>query len=169
MFLCSYSGLHCTTISGHAKGVDCRAGHRLGGTPANHSWNAVLIDGEWQMVDSHWASRYVLADRNVPENLIYEYDDFYFLPEPQQLVLSHLPDDPAWQLLQKPITIEYFDELPLVKSQFFKTGSLLLAQLHGTVRTHRGDLVITLGFTKPNVLYTYKVTSVETGEEVVKG
>lgn len=42
--------------------------------------------------------RYLQSERNTPENLVYEYDDFYFVPEPMQLVYSHCPEDPAWQL-----------------------------------------------------------------------
>ena len=82
----SYAGLFCMTISGWAKGVEYRPGAPLTSAPLNHSWNAVSIDGSWQLVDSHWATRYLQSEKNTPDNLVYEYDDFYFVPEPAHLV-----------------------------------------------------------------------------------
>ena len=88
--------------------------------PTNHSWNAVYIDGNWQLVDTHWATRsvdivnylketvfnesvlalrYLQSERNTPENLVYQYDDFYFIPEPTHLIYSHCPEDIQWQLV----------------------------------------------------------------------
>jgi len=65
--------MHCVTLAGWAKGVDYKPGAPITSTPPNHSWNAVLIDGNWQLVDCHWATRYLQAERNTPESLVYEY------------------------------------------------------------------------------------------------
>ncbi|VEL29285.1 unnamed protein product [Protopolystoma xenopodis] len=82
--MCSYSGIYCKTISGYAKGVDYLPGDGFSGQPPNHSWNVIFIQGSWQLVDAHWATRYLSFGHNVPENVVYEYDDFYFIMEPQQ-------------------------------------------------------------------------------------
>ena len=56
----SYAGLHCVTLSGWAKGVEYKPGMPITtSTAPNHSWNAVFVDGNWQLVDSHWATRYL--------------------------------------------------------------------------------------------------------------
>lgn len=165
----SYAGLYAVTIIGWAKGVDSRPGTRFQGTPANHSWNAVFVNGSWQLVDAHWATRYLLADKNVPENLVYEYDDFYFLCEPQQAVFSHLPEDALWQLLARPVSLEQWESFPLTKSQFFKTGMDFMRQMHGTVQTKGGRLQMQLGYWRPNTLFTYKLQWGETLEEVYRG
>ena len=81
-----YAGLHCVAISGYAKGVDYFPGDQFQGLPANHSWNAVFIKGSWQLVDAHWATRYLSSGVNMQDNVVYEYDDFYFLMEPQQVM-----------------------------------------------------------------------------------
>lgn len=57
-------------LTGFAKGLDYRPGDKFKGTEFNHSWNAVYIDDNWYLVDSHWATRYLVSDKNVPENLV---------------------------------------------------------------------------------------------------
>lgn len=71
--------------------------------------------------------RFLRSEHNSPENLVYEYDDFYFITEPDQLCLTHYPEDPVWLLLKAPIlTKEKFEEYPLLKSYFFTSGMHLL-------------------------------------------
>ena len=127
----SYSGLYCVTISGWAKGVEYRPGAPITSGPINHSWNAVCIDGNWQLVDSHWATRYLQSEKNTPDNLVYEYDDFYFLPEPGNLIYSHCPEEPSWQLVYPAIGRADYEDYPLVKSFFFNVGMLFLQQNQG--------------------------------------
>ncbi|KAF8560968.1 Kyphoscoliosis peptidase [Paragonimus westermani] len=154
--MCSYSNIHCITVSGYAKGVDYLPGDRFSGLPSNHSWNVIHIRGSWQLVDAHWAARYLSSGRNIPENVVYEYDDFYFMMEPQQAVYSHFPEDPRWQLLPVPLTLKQFESLPLTKSQFFKCAIDFLEQHHGVVYTQDGRLRMTLGFWRPGG-FTYKL------------
>ncbi|KAA3679360.1 uncharacterized protein DEA37_0007688 [Paragonimus westermani] len=96
------------------------------------------------------------SGRNIPENVVYEYDDFYFMMEPQQAVYSHFPEDPRWQLLPVPLTLKQFESLPLTKSQFFKCAIDFLEQHHGVVYTQDGRLRMTLGFWRPGG-FTYKL------------
>ena len=70
VFLSSYAGLYCTVLTGFAKGLDYRPGDKFKGSEYNHSWNAVYIDGNWYLVDSHWATRYLISEKNMPENLV---------------------------------------------------------------------------------------------------
>lgn len=67
---CRYAGLFCTVLTGFAKGLDYRPGDKFKGTEYNHSWNAVYIDNNWYLVDSHWATRYLISEKNMPENLV---------------------------------------------------------------------------------------------------
>lgn len=144
------------TLSGWAKGVDYKPGMSITSTPPNHSWNAVFVDGNWQLVDCHWATRYLQSERNTPENLVYEYDDFYFLTEPSMLIYSHLPEEPNWQLLHPVRSRTEYEEYPLVKSFFFTIGMQFLQQNRGIVFTKRGVVTLTLGFTQPTA-FTFKL------------
>lgn len=156
------------TLSGWAKGVDYRPGAPITSTPINHSWNACFIDGNWQLVDSHWATRYLQSERNTPENLVYEYDDFYFMPEPWHLIYSHCPEDPSWQLVHPAVSRAQYEEFPLVKSFFFSIGMRFLKQNQGIVYTRNGILTLTLAFNRP-AAFTFKLGYGEKMSESVHG
>lgn len=166
--LCNYSGVHCVTLSGWAKGVDYRPGAPICSGPVNHSWNAAFIDGSWQLVDSHWATRYLQSERNTPENLVYEYDDFYFLSEPSQLIYSHCPEEPGWELLHPARSRAEYEDYPLVKSFFFNVGMQFLTQNHGVIYTKRGIMTMTLGFTRPTS-FTFKMAYGDNMAEAIQG
>ena len=131
-------------------------------------WNAIYIDGNWQLVDCHWATRYLQTEQKTPESLVYEYDDFYFLTEPSMLIYSHLPEEPVWQLLHPARSKLEYEEYPLVKSFFFSTGMQFLRQNRGLVFTKNGVATITLGFTRPS-FFTYKLGFGDNSVENLQG
>ena len=53
-------------------------------------------------------------------NWRYEYDDHYFLTDPKEFIYEFFPLQPEWQLLKEPISLEEFEELPFVRSLFFR-------------------------------------------------
>lgn len=57
------------------------------------------------------------------DSLRYEYDDHYFLTDPDEFIYEFYPLSPEWQLIKtRPITLEEFERLPFVRSLFFKYG-----------------------------------------------
>jgi transglutaminase/protease-like cytokinesis protein 3 len=60
-------------------------GRASGARQERHAWNAVKIDGSWGLVDITRHS---------------------FLAPPQEFLARHFPDDPGWQLLEKPVKYE---------------------------------------------------------------
>jgi len=70
-----------------------------------------------------------------PENVRYELDEYYFMSDPCQLIFSHFPDTPDWQLLDKPISLSTFEDLVLVKSLFFKYGLWVLDCFEAVIQT----------------------------------
>lgn len=57
------------------------------------------------------------------DTLRYEYDDHYFLTDPDEFVYEFFPLKPEWQLVRgKPLTLDLFEQLPFVRSLFFKYG-----------------------------------------------
>lgn len=56
------------------------------------------------------------------DSLRYEYDDHYFLTDPKEFIFEFFPQQPDWQLLKRPISLTEFEELPFVRSLFFRYG-----------------------------------------------
>src|SRR6185369_11754019 len=74
-------GLESTVVTGLGAG-----GYVLGiGYYGPHAWNAVKIDGKWELVDTVF--------RN-------------FLSPPDKFIYKHFPYDPQWQLLDPPLSRE---------------------------------------------------------------
>ena len=53
------------------------------------------------------------------DKIRYQYDEHYFLTDPDEFIQEFWTADRDWQLLEKPITLEEFENLPFVRSIFF--------------------------------------------------
>ena len=132
--LCDYSGLQSEVITGYAKNNTERAEKFR----TNHTWNAVMIDGVWQLVDVTWASGYV----NYGEAFVQRLDETYFLPAPKDFIMDHYPEDLRWSLLQNPPALREFKFTPFkcksyIKyaiSSFFPRNGLIEAAIGDTIR-----------------------------------
>lgn len=66
-----------------------------------------------------------IAKRNSPKFYScysYEYDDHYFLTDPKEFIYEFFPLQSEWQLLKTTITLKEFEDLPFVRSLFFRYG-----------------------------------------------
>ncbi|MDX2174708.1 MAG: transglutaminase domain-containing protein [Bacteroidota bacterium] len=68
-----------------------------------HAWNGVKMNGEWKLIDATWGSGYLQGSKYVKK-----LNNYYFLPSAEQLISSHIPIDPIWQMLRRPITLYQF-------------------------------------------------------------
>lgn len=129
MRLCSYAGLHCVDIKGHSKSVGYEPGMRIQPGKFTNTWNAVLIDGEWRFVQCNWGARHLVMSKDKKlettvskpsrDKIKYQYDEHYFLPDPEEFILEFFPHKAEWQLLEQPILLDEFESLPFVRSLFF--------------------------------------------------
>ncbi len=85
--ICLKSGLQSFVVDGYTK---------QGGTvdKTGHAWCAIFIDSTWKLCDPTW---------DVGGNTK------YFLPEPSEMITSHIPYDPMWQLLAHPVSHQQFN------------------------------------------------------------
>ncbi|XP_022192316.1 hillarin [Nilaparvata lugens] len=129
--LCSYAGLHCVVIKGYSKSAGYQPGVRFEDNRFRNSWNAVYVAGAWRFVQCNWGARHLVNAKEVPkvgskagksDSLRYEYDDHYFLTDPREFIYEFFPLSSDWQLLKAPITLQDFEELPFVRSLFFRYG-----------------------------------------------
>ena len=136
MRLCSYAGMHCVDIKGHSKSVGYEPGMRIQPGKFTNTWNAVLIDGEWRFVQCNWGARHLVMSKDKKiddtssnrmsqqtkpsrDKIKYQYDEHYFLPDPDEFILEFFPHNAEWQLLEQPIGLDEFESLPFVRSLFF--------------------------------------------------
>ena len=143
MELAEASGIKAAKISGYAKGYGYSPGQPVGKV-ANHSWNAVSIDGRWRLMDCTWGAGYIGNDRKFHR----EFDPHYFFTPPREFIYDHLPEQEAWQLLDHPRSRAEFERAVYVKPGFFTLGLTLGESTTGTLRAD-GEIQVRLGITHP--------------------
>jgi len=67
------------------------------------------------------------------DSLRYEYDDHYFLTDPREFIYEFFPLQEEWQLLKRPISLREFENLPFVRSLFFRYGLHFADEGYGAV------------------------------------
>ncbi|SFZ94456.1 Transglutaminase-like superfamily protein [Flaviramulus basaltis] len=111
----------------------------------NHSWNAVKLNDKWYLVDATLASGYFYINLN---KFIKNYNDGYFLAEPELFSKNHYPLDKKWLLLEKQPTIDQFVEAPLVYGETYKYEVIPVAPIK----------LITKVSVDEEVLFSFKIS-----------
>lgn len=154
MQMCREVGIECQEVPGHSKGIGYRHGRSLKGVKSDHLWNAVLLGGQWFLLDACWGAGRVDVER---QSFVRRFDDFYFLTDPEEFVYSHFPDEKKWQLLDVPVSLEEFERRVFKTSAFFILGLQLIQPCHAHIVTVDGEANVSLGFSRP-VTFTYELT-----------
>ena len=167
---CSAAGIACVVISGVTKNGSYVVGERRLRQKQERlaQWNAVLVNGEWRLLDVLWASCAlvgrrvagwrlvdVLGETDAKENADggirgephYHNNEFFFITDPDLFVCTHLPDDPAWQLLPQPLSSRQFEQFVYLRERFFEMGLLIKAdsQRYCVLETTNGEVTISFG------------------------
>ena len=90
-------------------------------------WLAIQLDNDWVLVDVEAAlqcleGRHLLEptqkdlNKQEAQEMLALAADHLFLVEPQDFLLTHLPDQPDWQLVETPVSSEQFDVIAYRKS-----------------------------------------------------
>jgi len=84
-----------------------------------------------------------MCDMQVYADIVrYELDEFYFMPDPGEFILTHFPRDPSHQLLMKPVSLDEFEHLVPVKSTFFKYGLELASHTNAIVSVDEQTTIV---------------------------
>ncbi|XP_035023157.1 kyphoscoliosis peptidase [Hippoglossus stenolepis] len=152
--MCREVGIECQEVPGHSKGIGYRQGQSLNNVKSDHLWNAVLLGGQWFLLDACWGAGRVDMEH---ESFVKRFDEFYFLTDPEEFIESHFPDEEKWQLLETPIPLEEFERRVFKTSAFFTMGLRLIQPHHFHVVTDGGEANVSLGFSRP-ATFTYEIT-----------
>ena len=127
-----------TTIPGCSKGLNYAIGQKQ--PRSNHAWNAVCLNGEWKLIDCAWGSGYIDSQGK----FVRRRSEHYFLTPPDRFIYNHFPDDPKWQLLAKPVTREEYENMVLVRPEFFSYDLSLISHPCASIKSG-ATVEVTLG------------------------
>ncbi|CZR65370.1 related to SH3-domain protein Cyk3 [Phialocephala subalpina] len=117
--MCISVGVHCEIIRGYLKTPGEVPELTIMPRP-NHFWNAVVVDGEWRMMDCS------LASPSHPRRGLYSSansqhaESWYFLARPVEICWTHIPERHEHQHICPPIDHEVLLALPCACPPFFK-------------------------------------------------
>ena len=160
------AGVEAEMIVGNARGDYLQAGS-LG---IGHAWNAVKIDGRWELLDATWGAGHL----NERLRFVAEFKPQYFFPDRRALSYSHFPRDAKWQLLAEPVGEETFLDGVAVGEGFLKYDLRELSHPTYVLKAKRNQpLVITaVGENLPSQFATVNLTTrnqIESRSEIEDG
>ncbi|XHF99192.1 hypothetical protein AWENTII_002699 [Aspergillus wentii] len=117
--MCAAVGLHAEAIKGFLK----PPGELLeldSLSRPNHWWNAVLVDGEWRIIDCALANPTNPRRNQYVTNLSSTAESWYFLARPMEICYTHVPLYPEEQHICPPISPDVLLALPTACPPYFK-------------------------------------------------
>ena len=130
-----------------------------------NTWNAVYAAGGWRLIQCNWAmlNLHSKAERETRKF----YQDHYFLTDPDKFIFEFFPINSEWQLMEKPITVQEFEDLPLLRSTFFHFGLGLEGNAASIIETdEKGEVKIQL-LSPPDVGFHYELSFYKSGNTSV--
>lgn len=84
-----------------------------------HAWNAIKINDQWQIVDTTWDD----LDQGRSST---SYRAQYLMPAPEVMIVSHFPEQAAWQLINPALSESAFEGQPILKPRLFEENIKIL-------------------------------------------
>ena len=113
--MCDGLYIKCEKFSGYARGAGISIYTENLYKGSNHAWNIVTINKESFIIDNTWDAGYLDG-----KSYKREYSTDWLFINPKYNIYTHFPDNPSMQLLEDPITISQFAELPSLRPDFFQ-------------------------------------------------
>jgi transglutaminase/protease-like cytokinesis protein 3 len=133
--LCNFAGIKAEVINGYGKTAPHQPRQRF---RVNHSWNAVLIDSVWQLLDVTWAAGYITWQG---DRFVRQLDEQYFLSPPEVFIREHYPDDLRWSLMDDPPLMSEFRVSPFRQKSFTKYNIKSFKPSGGVIEANMGDTI----------------------------
>ncbi|KAK9386957.1 hypothetical protein V1515DRAFT_602454 [Lipomyces mesembrius] len=137
--MCDLLQIPCDVVTGYLRApgetVDSQTSR------VNHAWNAVVVDGEWRMIDAS------LSSPTHPRRSLYTNcpstaaEDFYFLARPSELLFTHIPRYRTQQHIVPKLSQELLLDLPSICPAMFKYNLFLSDFDTSLLRTSGADVI----------------------------
>lgn len=179
--LCRHADVPCIIIHGTLKGSTYEVGDEIDDDKHYGEWNAVLVDKHWRFINAYWGTCAegaaddnhvlngdVIENDDAGQKLHYFCDENYFLTDPDQVVATHLPALPKWQLKRNPLTLEEFEKMTFVKDRYFNLNLRTLSHPECIVHSNTGEAEIKFGVprqTSLNIDFQYLLFRIKDGTE----
>ncbi|MBK8548021.1 MAG: hypothetical protein IPL63_11810 [Saprospiraceae bacterium] len=121
--MCFHAGIECEFVTGAGKNNPAYIGKA--NIPERHAWNAVKIDGKWELVDVTWSTGMGVKE---------DFGNGFFKLPPQTMIMSHYPTDQKWQLLDTIVSKQFFADLPFLNPGFIKYEVSDIQPFSGKIR-----------------------------------
>ena len=126
--LCDISNIECHVVVGSGKNDS----QDIGFYSSNHAWNAVKVNGKFQLFDLTWAAgTYNFQTKSFNK----KFNDQYFNAKAEDFISNHFPDNSKWQLLDKPLSKNEYINSPAFSPEFKN-----LSLKNGIVRNNKLDI-----------------------------
>jgi hypothetical protein len=86
-----------------------------------HAWNAARAGQRWYLIDTTWDSGTVQG-----KEFTKNFRTSYLMTPPEYFGYTHLPEDPRWQLRERPLARGEFLRQPMLTPSFFAEGLTLV-------------------------------------------
>ncbi|KAK3099611.1 hypothetical protein FSP39_007024 [Pinctada imbricata] len=178
--MASYAGLKCSNVDGCVRNtIKYEVGEDF--DRQRKSWTAVLLDGDWRLLDVRWiceaaygilkSSWCLIEDehgkvntrRAIQENrgsykTQCRFREFYFLTDPEIFIYDHFPDDEKWQLLARKVSYAEARKMAALRADFFRHELNLRSHPEANVTSEDGNITFTIGLPKDiRMSFVYKL------------
>ncbi len=116
--LCRRFGLEAEIIAGTSR----NNASQIGVLPdeSDHAWNAVRIDGQWELLDVAWAAGSV---DGASGKFRYAFTDAYFMPDPARFFMNHFPENRKWLMVNR--SASEFAKQPLYHPAYVRSDYVI--------------------------------------------
>lgn len=135
--LANLAEIKCKMIDGYGRTVQSNIG---GEGVLNHTWNAVKLNGKWYLCDATWSSGTVFLESG-KSDFVADFQDGYFLSEPELFAKNHFPLNEKWLLAENKITLNTFLNAPIVYKYAFKHQIIPVNPIKLNTKVSKGEFV----------------------------
>jgi hypothetical protein len=119
--MCHAIGVQAEVIHGHLKVPGEMLDIELTSQP-NHWWNAVIVDGEWRIMDCSLASPTNPRRSQYSTTSSQMAESWWFLTRPTEICYTHVPFCPEQQHIVPPVPNEVLLSLPCACPPYFRNN-----------------------------------------------